>query len=87
MFRRDRIVQQGASCVAQVAGKQDRTLLTLFFQLEIDTGRAEDVAGVEKSGMQTRGKDERLVIVSAASEMIGTVECIQYRIQRPGPCG
>ena len=56
--RRRRVAQDGTAAVAQIAGKQQASVLSMLGQFEMDAGRSQDVAGIDEA------KDELEEVVS-----------------------
>ena len=84
IFRRrrcGRAAQNRATGVAQISGKQNPALVPVFLQFEEYAGRAEDVAGIEISRVDSGCQDQRFSINGGAPEILEAVECIQHGIQ------
>ena len=67
--------------VAEIAGKQHAALLFFLMEFQIDTGRAQDMPRVNKSGADAGSEFKWLIVACIASKMIGAVKRIQHGVK------
>ena len=71
-----------APAVAQITGKQQSVMALVLFEFQDDTGRTQDMAGIDKGGANARREPDGLIITGPSTKEFEAVQCIQRSVER-----